>query len=214
MCRRRMTGNFRRRCYYFCFYEAKLCLRKILCNLIRLLFFSQQTPLHYSAARIYLGKNTGRELTDVDEKTGTQWITTSHIGGDDQLEVSRLLVESRADVAARTRCFSPPPSHHLSLTICLAAKAKLHSHWPSNNTHTVNKAWNRKNKAKERTIFFYTCAASAPRNDALTPPAAPFHEHCKRHCSNRKGGVDAGNFPKKPETGNLLEIQEQETSCK
>jgi hypothetical protein len=36
-----------------------------------------------------------------------------------QLEICRLLVESKADVAARTRCFSPPPSHHLSLTICL-----------------------------------------------------------------------------------------------
>ena len=31
--------------YFYCFYEAKLCLRK----LILLLFFSQQTPLHRSA---------------------------------------------------------------------------------------------------------------------------------------------------------------------
>ncbi len=48
-----------------------------------------------------------------------------------QLEVVRLLVESKADVAARDRCFSPPPSHHLSLTICLAAMATLHSNGPS-----------------------------------------------------------------------------------
>jgi hypothetical protein len=43
------------------------------------------------------------------------------------LEVARLLVESKADVAAINLCFSPPPSHHPSLTICLAAMAALHS---------------------------------------------------------------------------------------
>jgi hypothetical protein len=44
-----------------------------------------------------------------------------------RLEITRLLVESKADVAARDMCFSPPPSHHLSLTIRLAALAPLHS---------------------------------------------------------------------------------------
>jgi hypothetical protein len=47
------------------------------------------------------------------------------------LEVTRLLVESKADVSVRDRCFSPPPSHHLSLTICLADGVRLHSNAPS-----------------------------------------------------------------------------------
>ena len=108
--------------YYYCFYEAKLFLRKF----ILLLLFSLTNPLHFSARR-------GR------------------------LEVARLLVESKADVAARTRCFSPPPSHHLSLTMCLAAMAKLHSNAPSTAT---------------KPILLHTCAASARRNDA-PPRAAP-----------------------------------------
>ena len=106
--------------YYYCFYEAKLFLRKF----ILLLSFSQKTPLHYSAAN-------GR------------------------LEVTRLLVESKADVAARDRYFSPPPSHHLSLTICLAAMATLHSNAPSSATKPTS---------------LHTCAASALLNDA--PPRA------------------------------------------
>jgi hypothetical protein len=89
-----------------------------------LLSFSQDTPLHYSAAR-------GR------------------------LEVTRLLVESKADVAARDMCFSPPPSHHLSLTIGLAAVAGLHSNGPS---------------AAKKPTSLHTCAASALLNDA--PPRA------------------------------------------
>ncbi len=71
-------------------YEAKLWLRKF----ILLLFFSDYTPLHESAAKGHL-------------------------------EICRLLVESKADVAARNRCSSPSPSHYLSLTICLAVEAKL-----------------------------------------------------------------------------------------
>jgi hypothetical protein len=62
------------------------------------------------------------------------------------------LVESKADVAARDRCFSPPPSHHLSLTICLAAGVALHSNAPSLTT---------------KPTLLHTCAASARRNDAL-----------------------------------------------
>ena len=72
------------------------------------------------------------------------------------LEVTRLLVESKANVAAR-RCFSPPPSHHLSLTICLAALASLHSHWPYTATKPTS---------------LHTCAASALLNDALPRAAA------------------------------------------
>jgi hypothetical protein len=98
-------------------YEAKLCLRKF----IRLLFFSERTPLHWSACN-------------------------------GQLEVCRLLVESKAHVAARDWCFSPPPSHHFSLTICLAALvAKLHLHTPSTT---------------KRSTLLHTCAASARRSDA------------------------------------------------
>jgi hypothetical protein len=126
MWRRRPTGNCPALNYY-CFYEAKLCMRK----LILLLFFSQFTPLHYAA-------------------------------DNDHLEVARLLVESKADVAARggrsRRCFSPPPSHHLSLTICLAAVVGLHSNWPSTTTEPT---------------LLHTCAASARRNDAPPRPAPP-----------------------------------------
>ena len=104
---RRTASNSPRPLHYYCFYEAKLCLRK----LIRLLFFSQSTPLHLSA---YHG----------------------------HLEFTRLLVESKADVAARDWCFSPPPSHHLSLTICLAATVELHSDGP------------------KETTWLHTCAAS------------------------------------------------------
>ena len=118
---RRKSSNCRRAYCYFCSYEAKICSRK----LILLLFFSQATPLHYSA-------------------------TIGH------LEISRLLVESKADVAARDMCFSPPPSHHLSLTICLAAGAELHSNTPSTAT--------------TKPTLPHTCAASARRNDA--PPRA------------------------------------------
>ncbi len=71
------------------------------------------------------------------------------------LNVCRFLFKSKADVAARTRCFSPPPSHYLSLTICLAAVAKLHSNSPSTST---------------KPTLLHTCAASALLNDA--PPRA------------------------------------------
>ena len=93
------------------------------------------------------------------------------------LEVTRLLVESKADVAARDRCFSPPPSHHLSLTICLAAVATLHSNTPSNSANPT---------------LLHTCAASARRNDAHPPRC-----HCPNKtssCSCRRGG--GGSFKK------------------
>ena len=73
-----------------------------------------------------------------------------------RLEICRLLVESKADVAARTRYFSPPPSLFLSLTICLAAVATLHSNGPS---------------AGAMPTLLHTCTASVRRNDALPHPA-------------------------------------------
>jgi hypothetical protein len=106
------------------------CLRKF----IPLLFFRQQTPLHFSAT-----------------------------GG--RLEVARHLVESKADVAARTRCFSPPPSHHLSLTICLAALAGLHAIGPSTTTKPTS---------------LHTCAASALLNEASTSVTRPQNGSSKR----------------------------------
>ena len=69
------------------------------------------------------------------------------------LEVCRLLVKSKADVATRGRCFSPHPSRHFSLTICLAAVAKLHS----KSLSTTSKP-----------TLLHTCAALARLNDA--PP--------------------------------------------
>jgi hypothetical protein len=46
------------------------------------------------------------------------------ISRDAARNLSQILVESKADVAARARCFSPPPSHHLSLTICLCRRGE------------------------------------------------------------------------------------------
>ena len=65
-------------------------------KMIILLFFSQRTPLHAAARDTCRGN----------------------------LEVFRLLVESKVDVIANDRCFSPPPraltESLFSLTICLA----------------------------------------------------------------------------------------------
>ena len=118
--------------------------------MILLLFFSQQTPLHHSA---YFG----------------------------YLEITRLLVESKADVAARdSMCFSPPPSHHLSLTICLAAVAELHSNAPSTTTKPTS---------------LHTCAASALLNDA--PPraaAAQIKKLLVRVAAAVRGGATARKY--------------------
>ncbi len=144
MWRRRTASNCRRFYYYYCFYESKLCLRK----LILFLFFRQQTPLHWSS-----------------------------ING--RLEVCRLLVESKADVAARDQCFSHPPTHHLSLTICLAAMVTLHSNTPLTTTNPT---------------LLHTCAASARRNDA--PPraaAAPIKAVLVR-AAGREGVLLQGNI--------------------
>jgi hypothetical protein len=43
-----------------------------------------------------------------------------------RVDVCRLLVESKANVVARDKCFSPPLSHHLLLTVCLAVRVALH----------------------------------------------------------------------------------------
>ena len=85
----------------------------------------------------------------------SQWTPLHYSTYHSGLEIARLLVESKADVAARSMCFSPPPSHHLSLTICLAAAATLHSKTPSSTT---------------KPTLLHTCAASARRYDA--PPRA------------------------------------------
>ena len=85
----------------------------------------------------------------------SEWTVLHLAAYNGRLEICRLLVESKADVAARTRCFSPPPSHHLSLTICLAALAKLHSNLPL---------------TAKKPALLHTCAASARLNDA--PPRA------------------------------------------
>ena len=85
------------------------------------------------------------------------WTPLNYSARNGHLEVSRLLVESKADVAARDRCFSHPPSHRLSLTICLAAMAKLHSNGPSTAT---------------KPTLLHTCAASALLNDVAPRAAA------------------------------------------
>jgi hypothetical protein len=87
------------------------------------------------------------------------------------LEVARLLVESKADVAARSRCFRPPSSHRLSLTIYLAAMVTLHSNAPCTST-------------KPRLL--HTCAASARRNDAHPPRCRCPNK--RSSCSCRRGG--------------------------
>jgi ankyrin repeat protein len=73
------------------------------------------------------------------------------------VEICRLLVASKADVAARLRCRSPWRARNLPLTPCVAAPAKLHSNTPSNKT---------------RPTLLHTFAVSARRNDAA-PPRQP-----------------------------------------
>jgi hypothetical protein len=64
----------------------------------------------------------------------------------DGVSVLRHLIADADAVAARDRCFSPPPSHHVSLTIRLAAVATLHSIMPF---------------TKAKPTLLHTCAASA-----------------------------------------------------
>jgi hypothetical protein len=125
-------------------------------KLILLLSFSQYTPLLWSA-------EYGR------------------------LEVCRLLVESKADVAVRdNKCFSPPPSHHLLLTVCLAAFAKLHSQWPS---------------VGAKSTLLHTCAASARRNDVYPRPAMLLRNkkqfRAERSASARGMSLEEGRNEKK-----------------
>ena len=81
-----------------------------------------------------------------------------YVAAKGRLEVTRLLVESKANAAARDLYASPPPSHHLSLTICIAVMATLPSHSPS---------------AATKPTLLHTCAASALLNDA--PPRTARH---------------------------------------
>jgi hypothetical protein len=57
-----------------------------------------------------------------------------YVAAKGHLDITRLLVESKADVAARDLYASPPPSHHLSLTVCIAVMATLPSNAPSTTT--------------------------------------------------------------------------------
>ena len=106
----------------------------------------------------------------------SQWTPLHWSAWNGRLEVTRLLVESKADVAARDQCFSPPPSHHLSLTICLAAMAELHSNGPSTTTNPS---------------LLHTCAASALLNDAPPRAAAAQIKSTGKHFLNflSVGGV-------------------------
>jgi hypothetical protein len=70
-----------------------------------------------------------------------------------------------------TGAFSPPPSHHLLLTICLAAVAALHSNGPSTKT---------------KPTLLHTCAASARCNDAHPPRCRCPNKSSS--CSCRRGG--------------------------
>ena len=76
---------------------------------------------------------------------------------DGRAETCRVLVASKADVAARGRCRSPWRARNLPLTPCVAAAAILHSKKPSTSTTPT---------------LLHTCAVSAPRNDAA-PPRQP-----------------------------------------
>ena len=74
-----------------------------------------------------------------------------------ELEVCRLLVASKADIAAKNRCRSPLRACHGLLTP-VAGAAILHSESPSPVT---------------RTTLLHICAVSARRNDALAAPHPP-----------------------------------------
>jgi hypothetical protein len=80
-----------------------------------------------------------------------------------ELEVCRLLVASKADIAARNRCRSPLRARH-GLFTPVAATAKLHSKKPSTLT---------------RPTLLHICAVSARRNDALAAPH-PLGDHLAR----------------------------------
>ena len=73
------------------------------------------------------------------------------------VETCRVLVASKADVAARDRCRSPWRARNLPLTPCVAATAGLHSDGPSTGTVPT---------------LLHTFAVSARRNDAA-PPRQP-----------------------------------------
>jgi hypothetical protein len=67
------------------------------------------------------------------------------------VETCRLLVASKADVAARGGCGSPWRARNLPLTPCVAATASLHSNAPPSATMPT---------------LLHTFAVSARRNDA------------------------------------------------
>ncbi len=77
---------------------------------------------------------------------------------DGNLEICRLLVDSRADIQAKIRCCSPRRFRRLPLTLCVLATAELHSNWPSTSTSPT---------------LLHICAALARGNDVLLRPAPP-----------------------------------------
>ena len=87
-----------------------------------------------------------------DDYTPLHWSAMSG-----SLEACRLLVASKADIAARNRCRSPLRACHGLLTP-VAATAQLHSESPSTVT---------------RPTLLHICAVSARRNDALAAPHPP-----------------------------------------
>ena len=87
------------------------------------------------------------------------------------VRICRLLVEQRADVAAKDKCRSPPRARSRSLTPCVAETAKLRSNTPS---------------TAKNGIWFRFFAASVPRSDAFARLAAPYCPHRKHHTPRRR----------------------------
>jgi hypothetical protein len=87
----------------------------------------------------------------------SQWTPLMYSAHYGFLETCRVLVASKADVAAWNRSRSPLRARNLPLTPCVAATAKLHSNAPSTTTQLVTQK------------LLHTFAASARRNDAAPP---------------------------------------------
>ncbi len=78
---RQTYSNCRHPYRYYCFYEEKLCMRK----LILLLFYSRETPLHWSA------KGDSGPIGETARRANEKGC----------LEVCRLLLQCNADVEAK-----------------------------------------------------------------------------------------------------------------
>ena len=96
----------------------------------------------------------------------SQYTPLHQCASDGRLEICRLLVAWKADVAARTRLRGPWRARHLLLTSCVAEWAKLHSNWPSTATKPTS---------------LHTCAVLTLRYEAFLCPnvnsiIAPAHK--------------------------------------